>query len=64
MLQEIIVASTRTPAVLSLEEAAGDYARASKSTSTRRAGDAPDVARIFLESVTEPWLCRRLDCRF
>ncbi len=37
MLQEIAIAGPVTPAVLSLEEAAGDYARASKSTSTRRA---------------------------
>lgn len=37
MLQELIVAEPLMPAVLSLEEAAGDYARASKSASTRRA---------------------------
>jgi len=37
MLQELIVAEPLMPAVLSLEEAAGDFARASKSASTRRA---------------------------
>lgn len=37
MLQEIAVTSVLPASVVSLEEAAGDYARASKSTATRRA---------------------------
>src|SRR6476619_4513743 len=37
MLQEITVAGAVTPAVLSLEQAAGDFARASKSPATTRA---------------------------
>jgi len=37
MLQELIVAGPSMPAVLSLEEAAGDFARNSKSAATRRA---------------------------
>jgi site-specific recombinase XerD len=44
MLQQIAIAGAVTPAVLSLEEAAGDFARASKSTATRKAyqADAAD----------------------
>jgi site-specific recombinase XerD len=37
MLQDLTVATPLTPAVLSLEEAAGGYARASKSAATRKA---------------------------
>jgi site-specific recombinase XerD len=44
VLQEITIAGTVTPAVMSLEEAAGDFARASKSAATMRAyqADAAD----------------------
>jgi hypothetical protein len=37
MLQEIAITSGLPAAVVSLEEAAGDYARASKSAATRKA---------------------------
>jgi len=56
MLQEIAIARPVTPAVLSLEEAAGDYARASKSAATRRAyqTDAADFTAWCRRHGLEP----------
>jgi site-specific recombinase XerD len=56
MLQELTVATALTPAVLSLEKAAGDYARASKAAATRRAyqTDAADFTTWCAENGLEP----------
>ena len=56
MLQEIAVISGLPLSVLSLEEAAGDYARASKSAATRRAyqTDAADFTAWCQRHALEP----------
>jgi site-specific recombinase XerD len=56
MLQELTVATPLTPAILSLEEAAGDFARASKSDATRRAyqTDAADFTAWCRRHGLEP----------
>jgi site-specific recombinase XerD len=56
MLQEIAITSGLPAAVVSLEEAAGDYARASKSAATRKAyqADAADFTAWCRSHGLEP----------